>query len=84
MKSSVEDVLAELTPVFREVLDDERLVLTPGLTAKDVDGWDSFTHTVLIAAIEKHYGIKFRLKEILNFKNVGDMCCAVLRSTQTP
>jgi len=47
-----------------------------------VDGWDSFTHTQLIAAIEEHYGINFRLKEILNFKNVGDMCRAVLRSAQ--
>ncbi len=74
--------MAELTPVFREVLDDEQLVLTLDLTAKDVDGWDSFTHTQLIAAIEDHYGINFRLKEILNFKNVGDMCRAVLRSAQ--
>lgn len=79
---SAEQVLVELTPIFREFLDDDRLVLTPELTAKDVDGWDSFTHTVLIAAIEERYGIKFRLKEILNFKNVGDMCRAVLQSTQ--
>jgi acyl carrier protein len=79
---SPEQILAELTPVFREVLDDEQLVLTLDLTAKEVDGWDSFTHTQLIAAIEEHYGINFRLKEILNFKNVGDMCHAVLRSAQ--
>ena len=79
---SPEQILAELTPVFREVLDDEQLVLTLDLTARNVDGWDSFTHTQLIAAIEDHYGIKFRLKEILNFKNVGDMCQAVLRSAQ--
>ena len=82
MKSSIEEVLADLTPVFREVLDDDRLVLTTELSAKDVEGWDSFTHTQLIAAIEEHYGINFRLKEILNFKNVGDMCRAVLRSAQ--
>jgi len=74
--------LAELTPVFREVLDDDRLVLTAELSAKDVDGWDSFTHTELITAIEKHYGINFSLKEILKFKNVGDMCRAVLHSAR--
>jgi len=79
---SAEQVLAELTPIFREVLEDDGLVLTAELTAKDVDRWDSFTHTELITAIEKHYGISFGLKEILRFKNVGDMCRAVLRSAQ--
>jgi|HubBroStandDraft_5_1064220.scaffolds.fasta_scaffold790458_2 acyl carrier protein len=82
MKPSIEEVLTELTPVFREVLDDDRLVLTTELSAKDVDGWDSFTHTLLIAAVEEQYNISFRLKEIMNFKNVGDMCRAVLQSAQ--
>jgi acyl carrier protein len=82
MSSKAEEVLAELVPIFREALDDDHLILTLETTAKDVDGWDSFTHTQLIAAIEEHYGIHFRLKDIMKFKNVGDMCRAVLLSTQ--
>lgn len=79
---SIDQVLMELTPIFRDALDDERLVLTADMSARNVEGWDSFTHTQLIAAIERHYGIHFRLKELLNFQNVGDMCSAVLRLTQ--
>lgn len=79
---SVDQVMLELTPIFREALDDERLNLTTGMSARDVEGWDSFTHTQLIAAIEQHYGIQFQLREILNFKNVGDMCSAVAQLTQ--
>jgi acyl carrier protein len=79
---SIDQVLTELTPIFRDALDDERLVLTADMSARNVEGWDSFTHTQLIVAIERHYGIKFRLKEVLNFRNVGDMCGAVLRLTQ--
>jgi acyl carrier protein len=79
---SIDQVLLELTPIFREALDDERLVLTADMSARNVEGWDSFTHTQLIAAIERHYGIHFRLKELLNFQNAGDMCRAVLRLTQ--
>jgi acyl carrier protein len=79
---SIDQVMMELTPIFRDALDDERLVLTSDMSARNVEGWDSFTHTHLIAAIERHYGIRFRLKELLNFQNVGDMCGAVLRLTQ--
>ena len=28
---------------------------------------------VMISEVEKHFNIKFKLKEILGFKNVGDM-----------
>jgi len=79
---SIDEVLVELTPIFREALNDEGLVLTTDMSARNVDGWDSFTHTQLIVAIEQHYGIHFRLKDVMNLKNVGDMCGAVVRLTQ--
>ena len=79
---SVEQVLMELTPIFRDALNNERLVLTAEMSARGVDGWDSFTHMRLIVAIEQHYGIHFRLKDLLTFENVGDMCGEVLRLTR--
>lgn len=71
-------ILAELTPIFRRIFDDDRLVLTPTLTAKDVDGWDSLTHMSLIVAVEERYAIKFKLMDVVKFKNVGDMCRVIL------
>ena len=71
-------VLAELTPIFRRILADDQLVLTPGMTAKDVDGWDSLTHMSLILAVEKQYEVKFKLMDVVKFRNVGDMCRAIL------
>ena len=81
MKSQ-DQILSELTPIFRDALADEGLVLSKDMSARSVEGWDSFTHTQLIFAIEEHYRIHFRLKEVMNFKNVGDMCSAILRLTQ--
>ncbi|HEY2682927.1 MAG TPA: acyl carrier protein [Steroidobacteraceae bacterium] len=78
MKSAAQ-ILTELTPIFRDALDDKQLVLSPDMSARSIEGWDSFTHTQLILAIEEHYRIHFRLKEVMNFKNVGDMCSAILR-----
>jgi acyl carrier protein len=67
-----EDVLAKLTSVFRDVFDDESLTITAETTANDIEDWDSLSHIDLIAAIEKHFDVKFTTREITDLKNVGD------------
>jgi acyl carrier protein len=59
------------TNVFRETLDLDNLVLTPALTARDVDGWDSLNHILLVVALEQKFGIKFNTGEIDTLENVG-------------
>jgi len=57
--------------VFRDVFDDDDVVLTPDTTANDIDGWDSQTHVLLIVAAEQRFGVKFRTAELESLKNVG-------------
>lgn len=68
-----EALLEQVQEIFRDVLDDEEIVLQDISTAEDVEGWDSLTHIQLIVAIEKHFKIKFTSKEILSWKNVGEL-----------
>jgi acyl carrier protein len=68
-----EDLLLKVQDIFRDVLDDEEIVLSETSTAEDVEGWDSLTHIQLIVAIEKKFKIKFTSKEILSWKNVGEL-----------
>lgn len=68
-----EELLLQIQEIFCDVLDDEEIVLEPATTADDVEGWDSLTHIQLIVAIEKHFKIKFTSKEILSWKNVGEL-----------
>lgn len=65
------DILNALTQVFRDVFDDEDIVLAPDMTADNIDGWDSQTHVILIVAAEQRFGIKFRTAELESLKNVG-------------
>jgi len=67
------EILAKVQEVFRDVLDDDAIMLTPQTTADDVEGWDSLSHIQLIVAIEKAFKIKFTSKEILSWKNVEEM-----------
>ena len=72
-----EEILRELDTIFRDILKNENIALTPATTAKDVEGWDSLTNMRLITAIEKHYNLRFGLREILKFKHVGDLCASI-------
>jgi acyl carrier protein len=66
-------VIEKLTLVFREVFNNEDIILTPDTTANDIEGWDSFSHINLIVAVEMKFNIKFKQKEIYGFANVGDL-----------
>jgi acyl carrier protein len=69
-------VYARLTEIFEDVFDEE-IKLTPELSAKDVDGWDSLTHIRLILTIEKRFSIKFSTSEIGKLENVGDLVALI-------
>jgi acyl carrier protein len=66
-------ILTGMTSVFREVFDDDELILKPELTANDVDGWDSLAHIRLILSVQKKFGVKFSPIEMNRLKNVGDL-----------
>lgn len=67
------EIMAEVQEIFRDVLDNEEIVLANETVADDIEEWDSLTHIQLIVAIEKHFKVKFTSKEILSWKNVGEM-----------
>jgi acyl carrier protein len=68
---------SQLTSVFHDVFDDDAIEVTPQLTAKDVDGWDSLTHIRLILTVEKAFKIKFSTSEIGKLENVGDLAALI-------
>jgi acyl carrier protein len=74
-----EDILLSIQNVFRDILDNEDIVLTDDTTADNIEGWDSLTHIMLIVSIEKKLKVKFNSKEILSWKNVGEMVDSILK-----
>jgi acyl carrier protein len=76
-------IYARLTEIFEDVFDEDEdsIQVTPELTAKDVDGWDSLTHIRLILTIEKAFRIRFSTAEIGNLGNVGDLVARIKART---
>ena len=75
--STMNEILEQVNSVFKDVLDNEEIVVTANTTADDIDEWDSLSHIQLVVAIEKHFKIRFTSSEINNFKNVGEMCMGI-------
>ena len=67
------ELYTKLTGIFQDVFDDDDIVLSPQLTATDVDGWDSLKHVRLILSVERGFGVKFSASEVGHLKNVGDL-----------
>jgi acyl carrier protein len=67
------DIYPRLEKVFRDVFDDEAICITPGLTADQVEDWDSLNNIRLILCVEKSFGIKFSAAQTANLKNVGEL-----------
>ena len=68
----------KLNEVFRDVFDDEEILVTDITTAQDVDGWDSLMHITLISEIEDAFDIHFQMKDVMKMQNVGEMVDKIL------
>lgn len=78
---SLVDIHRVVEGIFRDFFRDESLEIQSNTTAKDVEGWDSLAHITLIVAIEKKFGIKFKLAELHDVRNVGDILALVKTKT---
>ncbi|HEX3943195.1 MAG TPA: acyl carrier protein [Rhizomicrobium sp.] len=70
-------VLTKVTEIFRDVFDDDSIVLRDNMTARDVPGWDSLANVRLMLSIEQAWGFQFSLTEISELRNVGDLLIAI-------
>ena len=69
----MDNLLEELQPIFRDVLDQPNLVITRESNASTVEDWDSLAHVNLVTVIEGRFKVKFALGELQDLKNVGDL-----------
>lgn len=67
-----------LQKIFREVFDNNDIILTDSTCAEDIEEWDSLGHVQLIKALEESFNIKLTAREMRSWENVGEMVDALL------
>ena len=72
------DVLARLQPIFDDLFL-EPVQVTAALSADDVEEWDSLLQISIVVAVEKAFGVRFRVGEVEATKNVGEFAGLILR-----
>ncbi|MEA4911735.1 MAG: acyl carrier protein [Oscillospiraceae bacterium] len=67
------EITEKVNGIFRDIFDDDALVITDATTAADIEDWDSLEQINILVAMEKTFGIKFSVGEVEGLKNVGEM-----------
>jgi acyl carrier protein len=68
-----QEILDDLTPLFRDIFQDDTITVTRETTAANVERWDSLTHIDMIMMVEAHFGIRVPTRAVTQMKDVGDL-----------
>ncbi len=74
-----EAILEQITDIFKNVFDDDDLIITRETNADDIEDWDSLEQINLLVAMENKFQIKFKLEDVSSLENVGDMIDLIAR-----
>ena len=68
-----DEIMEKVQAIFRDVFDDDTLIITDSTNSSDIEDWDSLEHITLVVSMEKEFSLNFDLKEVNKLENVGEM-----------
>ena len=72
------ELFEKVQEIFRDIFDDENLIIEESTNSNDIDDWDSLNHINLVVAIESEVNIKLNFDELATLKDVGAMLDLIL------
>ena len=72
------EIFEKLNEIFIDVLDLDKCELTDDTSSDDIEEWDSLSHIQLMDAIQKAFKIKIKAREMVSWKNIGEMVDSIL------
>lgn len=67
------DILGRLTTVFRDVFEEDTIVVHMEMKSADVRRWDSLSHIDMILLVEEEFGIRMSARELSDLLTVRDL-----------
>jgi acyl carrier protein len=68
-----EEIIIRLMSVVHDTFDDEDIGYSDGLTARDVQGWDSLSNIPFMVAVETAFDTRFSTSEWESLRNLGEL-----------
>jgi acyl carrier protein len=75
----MDEIYRELTEIFREVFDDDSLILRPQSTAADIEGWDSLKQIDILIAVQERFRLKVSSRDLDGLASVGALVDVIQR-----
>lgn len=69
--------------VFREIFDDDEMIILDDTSTNDIEDWDSVAHIKLVLALEHEFNIRLTTDEVASIKKVEDFKLAIARHIQS-
>lgn len=73
------EIMDRIAPIARDVFEKPDLELCDSLDAAQVDTWTSFAFMQMLGKIEKEFGFKFSMMELIKIRNIGTMVDVVMQ-----
>lgn len=69
------ELLNKLMDIFRDIFDDDTLIITEQTVPEDVENWDSIGHLYLVCELEDEFEIKIseKMKEVKKVSDILDL-----------
>ena len=67
------EILLSLQNIFRDLFDEEDLVLTRETSSSDIEDWDSVAQISLVLTVENTFNVRISASELEGLSNVGDI-----------
>ena len=68
-----EKVFNGVQDIFRDIFDEDDLIISDSTNSDEIEDWDSLNHINLVCAIEQEFDVRFALGELATLKDVGAM-----------
>lgn len=78
---TTDNVYERLNNLFRDVLDNDDLILKHDTTAGDVEGWDSMANVQLMLGVEREFGVHLSAGQMQAMTSVGDLVSVIVKGS---
>jgi acyl carrier protein len=82
MSDSRIEILEKLTPIFKDVFDNDALILSESSDSKSIANWDSLANVKLLVTVERNLKLRFRTSDITGLGDVGELISLIQRVQQ--